>query len=295
MRFIIIVLMLAVVSQCSETITNENATESNKAIQEENKEDILDYEFPTYEDISLLQDMLNRFSLHKENYILPVYYAMNGIEKPFKPLEIKFQISIKFLIARDLFAGIGLYAAYTQKSFFQAYSIDLSCPFRLMDHMPEVIFYKPIDWKFAGGEFYNIRLGYRHLSNGEGKVKGSDGHYSQSTNMILAELMYKNGNFDATLSAYAPFSTKNNQLYKYLGYSDLQLGYTVAKKHHFKATFTNLVHNYLHYKGSVQLEYKFDLQYFSIYAQYFYGYGDNIYQYNHKSNNIGIGIAIAKS
>ena len=85
----------------------------------------------------------NRFAIlpHKPNYILPLTYnsrpnqepwkGFGAGETPIKKVEIKFQISIKIPLADDLFMeGDGLYAGYTQKSFWQAYSKEISSPFR---------------------------------------------------------------------------------------------------------------------------------------------------------------------
>ena len=83
----------------------------------------------------------NLFSIipHKQNYILLASYngnpngeALTLDDSEIDHTEIKFQVSFKVPVARDLLGeGNGhLYAAYTMKSFWQAYNNDISSPFR---------------------------------------------------------------------------------------------------------------------------------------------------------------------
>ncbi|RAX55281.1 hypothetical protein CCY99_00855 [Helicobacter sp. 16-1353] len=252
------------------------------------EEQMPNYEFPKYTDLSFANSMIERFSLYNENYFIPLYYSINGIRAPYKPFEVKLQISAKINLASDLFYGIGLFFGYTQASFFQMYSRDISSPFRDNDYMPEIMFYRALNWKLFGGEFYNIRFGYRHLSNGETKER------SRGTDRIVAEIMYRYSDFTAHLKAWGYIRRSPSNINKYMGYSDLILSYKFLNRNHLNLTISNLFHNYTNYKGSVLLEYKFDLEILSVYVQYFYGYGDNIYQYNIKTHNIGIGFSIAK-
>ena len=86
---------------------------------------------------------------YRPNYILLAAYNAAGVnEQPFqeafpdkKPdlndTEVKFQISFKFPIVKNLFGDNGdLYAAYTNRSFWQVYNTD-SAPFRETNHEPE--------------------------------------------------------------------------------------------------------------------------------------------------------------
>lgn len=244
------------------------------------------YEFPKYNDLSFANSLIERFSLHNANYFLPAYYTFSGQVAPYRNIEVKFQISAKINLFSDLFCGIGVFFGYTQKSFFQMYSRKISAPFRDNDYMPEILFYRALDWNLLGGKIYNIRFGYRHLSNGEWKAR------SRSIERILAELMYQNGDFHAKLALWAYISPSPSNIYKYIGFGDLQLKYSFLERNHLYLTIGNLFHNYGQYRGNVLLEYRFDLNKSSIYVQYFYGYGDNTFQYNRKTHSVGIGLAI---
>lgn len=276
----------------NQTINTHNEDQEISEI-DDNLEDVKDaiknYEFPKYDDINTTNDILQRFSIHNENYFIPVYYSISGIRAPYKPIEVKLQISAKVNLFDDILFGIGLFFGYTQTSFFQMYSGNISAPFRDNDYMPELTFYRALDWKLFGGEFYNIRFGYLHRSNGEELRERSRG-----IDRIITELMYKNGNFNANLKAWFYIGYDPKDIRKYIGYSDLKLGYKFLDKNHISITIHNLIHNYKKYKGSFMLEYKFDLERTSLYVQYFQGYGDNLYQYNIKSQSIGLGVSIKK-
>lgn len=250
-----------------------------------------DPEFPDYDDdVEFLQSLIERFSMHNENYFLPLYYNTNIFQsndvkpytKPYKKFEVKLQISAKASIFKDLFWGVGMYFAYTQKSFFQMYSRSISSPFRSTDYNPEFTLYKPFDFGL------NVRFGYKHLSNGDA---GKD---SRSINVMALDLIYKISDFRATLKSWVYMTHDPRDIRKYLGYSDLILEYDFCGRNHLSLTIGNLVHNYKHYKGNVKLEYRFDIQHFGIFVQYFYGYGDSLHEYNLKKHAIGVGFALAR-
>lgn len=270
----------------------------------ETNDNIIDYEFVKYEDSSLLQSLVDRFSLHDETYLLPLYYAIEPLPTPinskdnrkYSRFESKFQISFKVLGSKDLFYGVGFYFAYTQSAFFQIYSPKLSAPLRDIDFMPELVLYKPLNIKFLSGELYNIRFGYSHTSNGEG-TDDVGFKKSRGVDRVFTELMYKVDNFKLALRVWA-FSIFSRleppDIKQYIGYSNLKLSYDLYD-HHFTIRISNLIHNYIKYKGNIGLEYKYDLfDRVALYAQYFYGYGDNLYQYNIKSQHIGLGIAVVR-
>lgn len=247
-----------------------------------------DPEFPEYDDDSdFLKSLIERFSMHNENYFLPLYYQTRMLKspynKPYKRFEAKLQISAKVSIVKDLFWGVGAYFAYTQKGFFQIYSKAISAPFRSTDYNPEFIIYKPFDFGLL------VRLGYRHLSNGDVGVM------SRSLNLVALDLAYRISDFRATLKSWVYITKDPKDIRKYTGYSDLILEYSFLERNHLRLTVGNLFHNYAYYKGNIKLEYRFDIRHFGIFVQYFYGYGDNLHEYNIKKHAIGVGFAIATS
>lgn len=269
--------------------TPDSSTESTTdLLQSDSLTNTYDPEFPDYDDDSdLLKSLIERFSMHNENYFLPLYYQTqifdSPYDRPYKKFEVKLQISAKASIVKDLFWGVGAYFAYTQKSFFQMYSKSISSPFRSTDYNPELIIYKPFDFGLL------VRFGYRHLSNGDA------GEKSRSMNLVALDLVYRISDFRATLKAWAYIDKDPPNIHKYIGYSDLILEYSFLRRNHLRLTIGNLIHNYKSYKGNVKLEYRFDIRHFGIFVQYFYGYGDNLHEYDMKKHAIGVGFAIATS
>ncbi len=269
--------------------SNADSAESTTALLESSElTNTKDPEFPDYDDdVDLLKSLIERFSMHNENYFLPLYYQTkmfkSPYDKPYKKFEVKLQISAKASIVKDLFWGVGAYFAYTQKSFFQMYSRNISSPFRSTDYNPELIIYKPFDFGLL------VRLGYRHLSNGD------TGDMSRSMDFAVLDLVYRISDFRATLKMWAYIDKDPPDIYKYIGYSDLILEYSFLRRNHLRLTVGNLVHNYKKYKGNVKLEYRFDIRHFGIFVQYFYGYGDNLNEYKMKKHAIGLGFAVATS
>ena len=269
--------------------SNADSAESTTDLLESSEfKNTHDPEFPDYDDdIDLLKSLIERFSMHNENYFLPLYYQTkifdSPYDRPYKKFEVKLQISAKASIVKDLFWGVGAYFAYTQKSFFQMYSKSISSPFRSTDYNPELIIYKPFDFGLL------VRFGYRHLSNGDA------GEKSRSMNLVALDLVYRISDFRATLKSWVYIDKDPPNIHKYIGYSDLILEYSFLERNHLRLTVGNLIHNYKKYKGNVKLEYRFDIRHFGIFVQYFYGYGDNLHEYDMKKHAIGVGFAVATS
>ena len=96
---------------------------------------------------------------HKPNYVLPVSWNETPNQTAFDAetegeidqVEVKFQLSIKFPLADQLFGEDGtLYFAYTNLSFWQAYETSSSSPFRVTNHEPEIFVVVPNDWEILG-------------------------------------------------------------------------------------------------------------------------------------------------
>lgn len=278
---------------------SRNAESPNDENKSDSSDKVFDYEFPRYNDESFLNSLITRFSLYNETYFMPVYYQTHIVKspynKPYKKLETKLQISAKMNIFRDLFWGIGAFFGYTQTSFFQIYSQHISSPFRSNDYSPEFMLYKPLNVEFWGGSLYNIRFGYRHKSNGEVNIEnGGNADFSRGIDTIALDIAYRISDFRLILKLWAYAKKSPKDIDKYLGYSDLILEYDFLSRNHLRLTIGNLAHNYAKYKGSVKLEYSFDIHNFALYLQYFYGYGDNLIEYNIKKHGVGIGFSVIR-
>jgi phospholipase A1 len=246
---------------------------------------------------------------HKPNYILPVAYNSNLNRAPFaftgvenadalEENEVKFQISIKFPLARNLFnSNTDAYFAYTNQSYWQLYADGVSAPFRETNHEPEFFLAHENDWEIFGWKNTLLTAGFVHQSNGRTIP------LSRSWNRIYASALFEKGNWAFAIKPWyrlpedektSPTDTDgddNPDIYKYMGYGELRLAY-----HKNGHVVTLMERNNLtsDSKGAVELDYSFPL-YGKLkgYVQYFYGYGESLIDYDARTNRISAGVAIS--
>ena len=148
----------------------------------------------------------NRFAItaHRPNYLLVAAHDFSGINPAGLPgtegkdTEAKFQVSMKFPLVENLLGENrgDIYAAYTNRSFWQVYDREGSSPFRETNHEPEVWFSWNTDWHFAGFHNRAVRVGLNHQSNGRG------GSFSRSWNRVFAEFIFERSNYAGSLKTW---------------------------------------------------------------------------------------------
>jgi len=80
----------------------------------------------------------------------------------------------------------------------------------------------------------------------------------------------------------------NPDIGKYMGYGDLRTSYRINEKHTL-STLTRF--NFGSGKGAMEVSYTFPIKgKLKAYLQGFYGYGENLIDYNHKQKGIGLGV-----
>lgn len=209
----------------------------------------------------------------------------------FQNVEAKFQISLKFPLALNLFdSNVDLIAAYTNRSFWQSFNHSLSSPFRETDHEPEAWLRWRTDFDFLGGRIRTLNLGIDHQSNGQ------SGTLSRSWNRIFAETFYERGPFGLDLRIWHriqenPASDDNPDILDYMGHFQLTGIY-----HHGKHEFTAMgryVPGTGH--GAYQLDWSYPL-YKNLhgYVQWFDGYGESLIDYNYRTRSLGIGVQLGE-
>ncbi|WP_317929653.1 phospholipase A [Halioxenophilus sp. WMMB6] len=249
----------------------------------------------------------NRFALepHRPNYFLPLVFLADVNDQPFindyddklDRFEMQFQLSIKATLAKGVLFDHGtLYAAYTNRSYWQAYNADVSRPFRETNHEPEMwlAFGSPLH--AFGWQNITNSLGVNHQSNGRG------GEASRSWNRVIASSVWSKGNLAVGLRAWYrlsedekeyegdPRGDDNPDIDDYLGYSDLQLAYT-RDKHTVGLNIRNFVTGAN--RGSVELTWSFPMgKRFGGYFKYFNGYGESLIDYNVQTESVGIGFQL---
>jgi len=246
----------------------------------------------------------NPFSLypHKPNYIIisnnlasqneaPFEEAYPDRDVDFQPWETKFQLSLKVPLAHGLINGQGdLYAAYTNRSFWQQFNNASSAPFRESDHEPEIWLSFRDDITLFGFHNSVIRTGLVHQSNGQA------GSLSRSWNRIYADFIFEKGSwfFSAKPWWRIPEDIEdddNPDIEDYLGKFEFSGLY--KRGNH---TFDFMVRNNLDSSdnhGAVQLNWSFPFtKNVRGYVQWFNGYGESLIDYDAYSNSIGVGIQL---
>jgi len=252
------------------------------------------------------KNVLQPFTLmsHKPNYFLAGVYNKAGYSAEhfqdqyddpsieFDDTEVQFQISIKAPLAVDVFDTFDIYAAYTNRSFWQLYNSDLSAPFRETNHEPEAWVQFTPGWEIFGFTNSANAIGVVHQSNGRGGV------LSRSWNRVYANFVFQRGNFALGFKPWIRVSEDiedddNPDITDYMGHYELRAGYK-WKNHVFSVmSRNNLESGFDH--GAVELGWSFPLwkyPYFKGYIQYFGGYGESLIDYDNRVNRIGIGISL---
>ena len=250
------------------------------------------------------QNVLAPFTLmaHKPNYILVATYNSSGYNPdPYREqyknpslelddTEAQFQVSIKTPLAIGLFDTFDIYAAYTNRSFWQVYNDDISSPFRETNHEPEIWAQFNPNWEFHGFTNTANMVGFVHQSNGQG------GNLSRSWNRIYANFVVEKDNLALAFKPWYRIpddDDDNPDIKDYMGNYELRGAYKWGQNVFSVMSRNNLQSGFS--KGAVELSWSFPLwsyPYMKGYIQYFNGYGESLIDYNQYTNQIGIGFAL---
>ncbi len=239
-------------------------------------------------DYNIENNSASGFSTYKPTYFLPV--TISSYTENRKKNEIKFQVSMKQRFLR--FFGWAWFLGYTQKSFWQAYDLQDSRPFRENNFNPETF----IRTKMWSG--FRFDTGIEHESNGESEPLTKSWNrayfrsYFENRYLILSlKLWYR---FQEKEKRY-PGDTKgdeNPEIHKYLGYEEFALTLKIGNLH-FASMFR---FNPLHRKGCYTAELSYPMFTNSMYyfLQYWDGYGESLIDYNIYQRKIGFGFMFTR-
>jgi len=251
--------------------------------------------------VAVTQPAPFQLSLYKPNYVLPLYYTADPYQAVYRGhtpenqrlarTEFKFQLSLKVPVVSDI-AGqpLTLYAAYTQRSYWQAY--DRSAFFRESNYEPETFLEYALAKPLAAGwSWQALDVGAMHQSNGQGGV------LERSWNRIYVGAKLVRNAWSVDVKAWAPlhdasFEQHNPDMAHYLGYGEWVASYHGGGGQTWSLwSRNNLTSGFA--RGAWQVSWSFPLtRQLRGYAQIFSGYGQSLIEYDHRTTAAGIGVAL---
>ncbi|WP_221252075.1 phospholipase A [Desulfuromonas versatilis] len=230
------------------------------------------------------------FSMHKQNYLLPLTWGnrAHGSEDS----ELKFQLSFKQRIASSNF-----FIGYTQKSFWRILDQDDSRPFRETNYNPE-LFYRYLSSEHPWGS-WGADAGYEHESNGAREPT------SRSWDRLYLKPFIEYGRLRTDLKLWHrlsedvketpddPAGDENPDIEKFYGYGELRLGYEFANRFQDGHMATLLTRwNFATAKGGLQFDYSLPTpsRNLFLFAHLWTGYGESLIDYNRSLTRYGIGV-----
>lgn len=244
-----------------------------------------DFAISTYQPTYIMFTSNENFDANKSIYA--------GFDPDFASLEkeeMKFQVSAKFPLWRNMIGqDTDLYLGYTQTSWWQLFADEgiTSAPFRETNYQPEVFLrhYSAAHLPF-GGQISGLDFGLVHESNGRSQP------LSRSWNRLMGRAVVEYGNiaFLGRIWYRLPEDDEDDDNpgeYRYLGYGDLRAVWTPNKN-----TFSAMVRPGTEEIGT-ELTWSYPISNsLRVYAQWWYGYGESLIDYDQKVNRFGIGIAV---
>jgi phospholipase A1 len=297
--------MLQVIESASNVLT-ASQLRNFCALQARTGSGVSSTDSPIRRRIALEQFSLNNpFSLlpHRPNYVLPLAFSTDPnpntqVASELQPVEVEFQLSLKVVILESLFRDVGsLSFAYTTRSFWQAYNLDLSSPFRETNHEPEFIFAFGSRLELGGFRNAGNALSLNHQSNG---LSGSD---SRSWNRVIFQTVWERDRWVFALRPWIripefeerypgdPLADDNPDILDYMGNFDLNIVYSGNTYQYSMMVRNNL--KVSDNRGATELAWSFPVNdRMRGRLQYFYGYGENLIDYNRFNQTLGLGFEL---
>jgi phospholipase A1 len=243
---------------------------------------------------------------YKPMYVLPLHWtdsvnvapssdgkggAVPG-EIPTRPFGAQLQISFKSKLWETIAGSdVDLWAAYTQSSYWQVYTPELSRPFRETDHEPELFAIRGIDRTLFGWRARFVGLGINHQSNGRSEP------LSRSWNRVIAQVGLERGDWSVLVRPWWRITERaeaddNPDIEDYLGRGEV----VVVRKLGAQIVSVQLRHSLRlgdASRGSVLLDWAFPVSsYLKGHLRLFSGYGESLIDFNHRQTTIGLGFSL---
>ena len=224
---------------------------------------------------------------------------------PYRRTENRIQLSVRTKLAQGLLTQghptrkDSLWFGYTQQSYWQLFSPDISRPFRTTDHEPEVMYVYPTDAQ--------LPFGWRWRYSGAGLVHQSNGQsnpLSRSWNRVyLMTGMELDNRWNVRARVWKRLSEDrtsddNPGISDYVGRGEVQLFWNLDQDHTLGATVRHALSSTG--RGSARLEWlqtlgtglgggKSNLR---LHTQLFSGYGDSMIDYNRQRTVFSLGLSL---
>lgn len=224
------------------------------------------------------------FGLYKDNYF--TVGTSIGHKPTAQNSDVKFQISLAIRLTNATLPwGTYLYLFYTQKTFWNVF--ERSMPMYDLNFNPGIGWTKPF---FSKGRYIGkMSLIVEHESNGRDSIQSrSWNRISLSGSALVTPFLMVHAKY------WIPIvdGENNRDLLKYAGL--FQWGFTLSthdRKWQFGSTFVkrsgwNFKWNVI-LEGSWRVHKKTNL---NLYAQYYYGYAENLMDYNKLHSRLRVGL-----
>jgi phospholipase A1 len=226
--------------------------------------------------------------------------------QPFRRTETRIQLSVRTKILQGLLtrghptARDSLWFGYTQQSYWQLFNPDLSRPFRVTDHEPEIVYVLPTDAPLPGG--WRLRysgVGVVHQSNGQSLP------LSRSWNRVYLMTGMEHGHdFNVRARVWQRIPEKlgnddNPDISNYVGRAELSAFWNPNRENTLGLTLRHSLRS--NANGSVRVEWLRTLGQgdspraasgLRLHTQLFSGYGDSLLDYNRRRTVLSVGLSL---
>lgn len=226
------------------------------------------------------------FGLYKDNYF--IFGPAIGSKPTKENTNAKFQISIRQKLTKSTLPwGTYLYLCYTQKVFWNV--LEESLPMKDLNFNPGIGLAKPVfkNGKYIGKFIFQIE----HESNGRDSIASrSWNRFSIGCDLLITNNVLAHAKF------WIPYvdGENNKDLLKYVGIGQIGVelmsddrrwrgSLVLVKRKTWRPGFNTIV------EVSWQFSRKAD---WSLFAQYYNGYGEGLLEYNKFSSHLRAGIVI---
>ena len=226
------------------------------------------------------------FGLYKDNYF--IFGPSIGPKPTRENTNVKFQISIQQKLTRSTLPwGTYLYLYYTQKVFWNI--LQESLPMTDLNFNPGVGLAKPL---FSNGKYLGkLSLQLEHESNGRDSIQSrSWNRLTLGASILVDEILMIHG------KVWVPFidSGNNKDLLKYAGIFQFGSQFmTYDRKWKFGLMFVKRQGWNLNFNTVAEVSFRFSRDAdWSLYLQYYNGYGEGLLDYKQFHSQLRAGIVI---